>query len=314
MGSRKIRSAYEGRSIQAPGAIRHGSLAGSGPPSRGALEPLPRPELLENKIASQAAELEQLAGDNQILTARHVALKEDLVAARHEAQKLKEHIRSVQNESDIQIRVLKEKIAKMETDIRVGENVKMELQQALTEAQSLVKARQELIIQIQQSSQELEKTRDDVKCLPKLQAELEGLRKEYQRLRVTFQYEKRSNIEQVEQMQAMEKNLIGMAKEVKRLQAEVSSAEKTVPASIGVAPYAGGYMNPDPSYVQPFQGSTTYFDGYGLPAMQMGPGVVEGMIPYGSNTNVPAAIAATGGQAAPSSAWGATYDPSFSQR
>ncbi|XP_038992895.1 protein FLX-like 4 [Hibiscus syriacus] len=106
MDSRKIRSAYEGRSIQAPGAIRHGSLAGSGPPARGALEPLPRPELLENKIASQAAELEQLAVDNHRLVARHVALKEDLVAVRHEAQKLKEHIRSIQNESDIQIRVL----------------------------------------------------------------------------------------------------------------------------------------------------------------------------------------------------------------
>ncbi|XP_038992958.1 protein FLX-like 2 [Hibiscus syriacus] len=203
----------------------------------------------------------------------------------------------------------------MEADIRVGESVKMELQQALFEAQSLVKARQVLIIQIQQASQELAKTRDDVKSLPELQDELEGLRKDNQRLRfnvecclsnqwmevvlmcVTFQYEKRSNIEQVEQMQAMEKNLIGMAKEVEKLRAVVSSAEKTVPAPIGVIPYAGGYMNPDPSYVLPFQGSTTYFDGYGRPVMQMGPGVAEGMIPYGSSTNVPAATAATSGQA-----------------
>ena len=45
---------------------------------------------------------------------------------------------------------------------------------------------------------------------------------------VTFQYEKGSNIEQVEQMQAMEKNLIGMAREVEKLRAEVLSAEKRV--------------------------------------------------------------------------------------
>ncbi|MBA0789963.1 hypothetical protein Gohar_014640, partial [Gossypium harknessii] len=184
MDSRKIRSAYEGRSIQAPSAIRHGSLAGSGPPAtRGALEPLLRPELLENKIASQAAEIEQLARDNHRLTASHVTLREDVVAARHEAQKLKEHIRSIQNESDIQIRVLQEKIAKMEPDIRVGESVKKELQQALIEAQNLVKVRQELIAQIQQASQELVKTRSDVKCLPELHAELEDLRKEHHRLR-----------------------------------------------------------------------------------------------------------------------------------
>lgn len=184
MDSRKIRSPYEGRSIQAPGAIRHGSIAGSGPPAaRGALEPLLRPELLENKIASQAAEIEQLARDNHRLTASHVTLREDVVAARHEAQKLKEHIRSIQNESDIQIRVLQEKIAKMEADIRVGESVKKELQLALIEAQNLVKVRQELIAQIQQAAQELVKTRSDVKCLPELHAELEDLRKEHHRLR-----------------------------------------------------------------------------------------------------------------------------------
>ncbi|XVE98665.1 hypothetical protein REPUB_Repub03eG0126900 [Reevesia pubescens] len=315
MASRQIRSAYEGRSIQMPGVMQHVSLAGSGPSAaRGALEPLPRPELLENKIASQAAELERLAGDNHRLAATHVALREDLVAARQEAQKLKEHIRSIQTESDIQIRVLQEKIAKMEADIRVGESLKKELQLAHIEAQNLVKARQELIAQIQQASQELLKTHADVKSLPELHAELEGLGKEHQRLRVTFQYEKGSNIEQVDQMQAMEKNLIGMAREVEKLRAEVLSAEKRVHAPIGPVPYAGGYMNPEPSYVPPFQGGTTYFDGYGRPVMQMGLGPAEGTIPYGSSAIVPPATAATGSQAVPGLVWGAPSDPSLAQR
>ena len=43
-----------------------------------------------------------------------------------------------------------------------------------------------------------------------------------------MQHEKGSNIEHVEQMQAMEKNLIGMAREVEKLRAEVLSAEKRV--------------------------------------------------------------------------------------
>ncbi|XVF34321.1 hypothetical protein REPUB_Repub18cG0049700 [Reevesia pubescens] len=303
MASRQIRSVYEGRSIQAPGVIRHGTL-----------ERLPPPELLENKIASQAAEIERLAGDNHRLAASHVALREDLVASRHEAQKLKEHIRSIQTESDIQIRVVQEKIAKMEADIRVGESVKKELQQAHIEVQNLVKDRQELMAQLQQASQELMKTHADVKSLPELHAELEGLRNEYQRLRVTFQHEKGSNIEQVEQMQAMEKNLIGMAREVEKLRTEVLSAEKRVYAPIGPVPYAGGYMNPDPSYVPPFQGGSTYFDGYGQPVMQMRLGPAEGLIPYGSSANVPAAAAATGGQAVPGPVWGAPYDPSLAQR
>ncbi|XVE63452.1 hypothetical protein DITRI_Ditri07aG0021900 [Diplodiscus trichospermus] len=228
MASRKILSAYEGRSIQAPGVIRHGPIGGSGSAARGVREPLPPSQLIENKIASQAAEIERLSGDNRRLAATHVALREDLASARHEAQKLKEHIKSIKTESDIQIRVLQEKMVKMEADIRVGDSVKKELQQAHIEAQSLVKARQELITQLQQASQELLKTRADVNSLPELHTELEGLRKEHQKLRATFQYEKSSNIEQVEQMQAMENNLIGMAREVEKLRAEISSAEKRV--------------------------------------------------------------------------------------
>jgi hypothetical protein len=41
----------------------------------------------------------------------------------------------------------------------------------------------------------------------------------------TFEYEKGINMEQVEQLIAMEKNLIGMAREVEMLRAEVLNAE-----------------------------------------------------------------------------------------
>lgn len=48
----------------------------------------------------------------------------------------------------------------------------------------------------------------------------------------TFQYEKSLNIEQVEQMQAMEKNLIAMAREVEKLRVEVFNAENRVHGNI----------------------------------------------------------------------------------
>lgn len=44
--------------------------------------------------------------------------------------------------------------------------------------------------------------------------------------RVAFEYEKGSNIDQVERMHAMERNLISMAREVEKLRAEVLNAEK----------------------------------------------------------------------------------------
>lgn len=43
--------------------------------------------------------------------------------------------------------------------------------------------------------------------------------------RATFEYEKGLNIEQVEQMQAMERNLVGMAGDIEKLRGDVLNAE-----------------------------------------------------------------------------------------
>lgn len=183
-GRRHIPSSFDRRPVQSPGMMRHGPLPGLGhAPGYRLLEPLPRPELLENKIAYQAAEIKQLAGDNHRLAATQVDLRQDLVAAEEEVQTVKAHMRSIQTESDIQIRALLDKIAKKEAEIIAGEVVKKELQKAHIEAHSLVEARQELRIRIRQATDELQKARVEVKKLPDLHGELDSLRQEHQRLR-----------------------------------------------------------------------------------------------------------------------------------
>ncbi|CAK9140291.1 unnamed protein product [Ilex paraguariensis] len=271
----RIPPAYEGRSVQAPGMMRHGTI----PAGRRTMEPL-HPEILENKLAVQTAEIERLAGDNHKLAATHVALRQDLVAAQQEIQRLRAHMRSIETESDIQIRVLLDKTAKMEVDIRAAESVKKELQQANIEAKSLVKARQELTAQIQLATQDLDHVCTDIKNLPEMHAELDSLRQEHQRLRTTFEYEKGFNIEKVQQMQVMEKDLVAMAREVEKLRAEVFNAEKRAHAPNF---YGGPYMNPNPLYAHPMHGSGAYVDSYGRPHT-----VGEGMIPYASGNVVAA--------------------------
>jgi len=44
----------------------------------------------------------------------------------------------------------------------------------------------------------------------------------------TFEYEKSKNVELVDQLKAKEKKLIGMAREVEMLRAEISNAEKRI--------------------------------------------------------------------------------------
>ncbi|CAL5376458.1 unnamed protein product [Camellia sinensis] len=311
-GRRQIPSTFEGRSVQAPGMMRHGPFPGLGPAGHHPMESLPPAEHLENKMAVQVAEMERLAGENHRLAATQVAMRQDLAVAQQEIQRVRAHIRSIQTEADIQIRVLLDKIAKMEVDIRDGESVKKDLHLAHMEAQSLVTARQDLTVQIQQATKELDKAHADLKKLPEMHGELDSLRQEHQRLRqcTTFEYEKGLNMEKVEQMQAMEKNMMGMAREVEKLRAEVLNAEKRARAP---NPYGGPYMHPDPIYPPPVHGGGAYVDSYGRPHGHMGVGVAgEGMIPYaaGPGDAGRAPVPTAGGP----SAWGGVYDAPHPRR
>ncbi|PWA94092.1 hypothetical protein CTI12_AA063140 [Artemisia annua] len=184
------------------------------------------PERGDSKLVGRSAEIERLASDKQKLSASHIALRQELATTLQDIQKLRAHIGSIQTECDLQIRILLEKMAKMEVHIRAGENVKKDLQRAHAEARALVATRQELINQVEQATQELKKARADVEKLPEMNAELDRLTQEHQKLRLTFEHEKSLNNEKATQMELMEKDLVGMAKEVERLRAEIQNAEK----------------------------------------------------------------------------------------
>lgn len=236
---------YEGRSIQAPGMMRHGPVPGAlGPAVHRPLEPLPHPELLEGKIAAQAAEIEGLLRENRRLAENNENMRQQIGANQQELQRIQSHIGSIRTESDIQARGLVEKIRKMEDDIRAGETVKEELLKAHNEAKSLVLTGQELTGDIQRLTEELKKASGDGKRLPELLPELDGLRQEHQKIRAAFEHTKGSNFEQVERMRSMEKNLITLAREVEKLRADVMSAEK----GERVNPYAASYGNPGTGY------------------------------------------------------------------
>ncbi|GAA0150210.1 hypothetical protein LIER_09201 [Lithospermum erythrorhizon] len=243
---RRIPSAYEGRSVQDSIETRVGQLLAGHASS----------EVLENKLAHQAAEINGLAGDNKKLAASHVALKQDLVAAQLEIQKRKEDIRSIRVESDMHIRGLLDRISKFGPDIRAGEGIKRELQEAENEARSLIAANRDLASQIQSASQELEKALTDTKKLPEMTADLESLRQEHQRLRKTFESEKGANMEKVEKMQIMEKDLVDLANEVEKLRDKVLNAERQANAPN----LPNGYITQDPCYPPSLHGGMSYLD------------------------------------------------------
>lgn len=262
---RRIPSIYDARPFQEPGMMRHGPGLSSS--AHRPLEPRVPTDHLEAKLAAQLSEIERLAGDNRMLASSHMALKEDLMASQLEIQKLQAYIKSIETESSIQIRVLLEKIAKMEVDIKAGESVKKEYHQEHMEAQILVKAREELMVLLQQKTKELEKACADIKRLPDMLAELDNLKQEHQRLRTAFQYEKSLNVDKVEKMRVLEKELVGMVREAEMLRTEVLNAENRARAP---SPYPDPVMHSNP--VQPpfIHGNGPFVESYGIPRTHHG--------------------------------------------
>ncbi|XP_010457930.1 PREDICTED: protein FLX-like 4 [Camelina sativa] len=182
------------------------------------------PDILENKIAAQAAEIDRLSSDNRKLASSYVALKEDLTVADREVQGLRAHIRKTETDTEIQIRATLEKIAKMEGMIKNRENIRREVQLAHIEAHRLAREREELASQVKLAVKELKKVCLEAEGLDASSQELERLKEEHQRLRKEFEEEKSGNVEKLEQLKEMERKIIGAVKTIEKLRSEIATA------------------------------------------------------------------------------------------
>ncbi|KAJ6799900.1 protein FLX-like 2 [Iris pallida] len=265
MGSKgRLPPPHVRRPLPGPGML-HPDPFGPGirpPPGGYPFDMLPHPpEIMEQKLATQHVEMERLLTENQRLAATHGVLRRELAAAQHELQRLQEHMGAMKAEQEQHLRGLLDKISKMEADLKASEPVKQELQQAHTEAQSLITTRQELISKAKQLTQDLQRSHGDVQQIPALMSELEGLRQEYQHCRATYDYERKLRIDHYESLQVMEKNYISMVREVEKLRAELTNTTN-LDKSGGSYGNSAGYKENDSS-AQRFVGQNSYEDTYG---------------------------------------------------
>nr|GMD49815.1 protein FLX-like 2 [Ipomoea batatas] len=162
-------------------------------------EMLSHPEIMEQKLATQHAEMQKLAKENHRLAATHGTLRQELAAAKHELQLLHTHIGAMKSEKEQQTT------------------------KARGEAQSLIAERQELILKVQQLGQDLQRTHSNTQQIPLLLSELEALRQEYSHCRATYEYDRKFYHDHIESLKVMEKNYMTMAGEVEKLRAELNN-------------------------------------------------------------------------------------------
>lgn len=229
-----------------------------GPPARGPMPRLipPHPAILEEELEMQHHEIRRLLGENRRLVEDRVALQQELGAAREELRRMNIAIADIRAENEMHLRPLIERNLKMEADLRAAEPLKNEAAQLHAEVKRLTSIRHDLSGQVQILKKDLMKLQVDNKHLPALRAEHEGLLQELMHARAAIDYEKKGGMELMEQKQAMEKNLVSMAREVEKLRAELTTND-VGPWGAGGS-YGMNYGSSDGRFPPP------YGDGYNV--------------------------------------------------
>ncbi|TKW34912.1 hypothetical protein SEVIR_2G337800v4 [Setaria viridis] len=238
--------------LEQPPHLRH--FAGHGHGVGGASGPLPpQPHVvaaLEERLGAEIDEAHALLAQNQRLAATHVALVQEVAAARHELGRTARSLASAQEEGDLRLREVYERSMKMEAELRAVHEMRAELAQVRLDIQNLGAARQELMGQVQGLTQDLARSAEDLQKVSALKAEIQEIKHETQHLRSGIELEKKGYAESYEQGQEMQKNLISVASEVEKLRAEVANAESRSRAvmSAGNQGYVGSYGNPKANF------------------------------------------------------------------
>ncbi|TVU38987.1 hypothetical protein EJB05_12385, partial [Eragrostis curvula] len=213
----------------------------------------PQPHLvaaLEERLGAEIEEAHALLGQNQRLAATHVALVQEVAAARHDFGHTARSLAAAREEGDLRLREVYERSMKMEGELQALDEMRAELAQVRQDIQKLGAARQELMGQVQGLTQDLARSAVDLQQVSALKAEIQEIRHETQHLRSSIELEKKGYAENYEQGQEMQRNLISVASEVEKLRAEVANAEKRSHAavSMGSQGYVGSYGNNKANY------------------------------------------------------------------
>ncbi|KAK4380361.1 hypothetical protein RND71_002223 [Anisodus tanguticus] len=208
---------------------------------------------------------ETLLLENQHLAAAHVALKQDLAAVQQELRFLSSTAATIKTERDAEVREVYEKARKKESDVRIVDELSIEMARVRTDIQNLNADRKELTAKLHEMEDDLVKVRSELQQFPLFKAEIEAVHKEVQRGRAAIDYEKKMHASNLEYSQAMEKHKNTMTSEIEKLHAELANAEKRARAAAAAAAapsnsnhqlaaatptftYSANYGNPETGY------------------------------------------------------------------
>lgn len=184
------------------------------------------PAILEEELEMQYREMQQIISENRLVVDDNTHLQRELATAKDDIHQLEQVIPRLQAEKEVHARELIERGLKLEAELRASVPLNEEVVQLRTEVQHLTSLRQELTSQVKGFTQDVTHLETENKQLTTMRSDIEALHEDLVEARRAFEYERKANEEQFEQKQAMEKNLVSMAREIEKLRAEKLNAER----------------------------------------------------------------------------------------
>ncbi|KAE9451029.1 hypothetical protein RHGRI_026911 [Rhododendron griersonianum] len=221
------------------------------------------PAALEEELEIQHRDMQKILSENRHVMDENMILQRELAAAKDEFRRLDQVIPKLRADREAQVRELIDRGLKLEAELRDVEPLRMEVMQLRAEAQNLNALRHDLSAQVQTLTKDINRAKAEHKQHPLWTLIASGILSSlicpipHNFSRRAFEYEKKSNEEQVVQKQAMEKNLVSMAREIEKLRTEHLSVDRR---SRGLG--AGGYGMSNGSPEMRYAGGA-YGDMYG---------------------------------------------------
>lgn len=188
--------------------------------------PLPiHPAALEEELEIQHRDMQRILSENRHVIDENVMLQRELTAVKEEIHRLGQVIPKLRADGELETRELIDRGLKLEDELRAIEPLRAEVTHLRSESQKLNGLKKDLSTQFQDLTKDIARAKADNKQLNSLKAEVDGLHKELMEARRAIEYEKKANEEQVEQKQAMERNLISIAREIEKLRSEQIGAD-----------------------------------------------------------------------------------------
>ncbi|KAH6766054.1 hypothetical protein C2S52_017037 [Perilla frutescens var. hirtella] len=201
--------------------------------------------LIEDRVAAQSREMETLFIDNQRLAASHVALKQDVVAAKQDLRRLSDAACSVKAERDAQVREVYERSLKLEAEARPNDGLSAELERIRAEIKVLRAEIEHLSKKLKGIEDDIAAAHPELQEFSELKTDIEAMQREIRKGRAAVEYERKMHSTNFELDGVMEKHLISMAREAEKLRSELANAEKRAMAAIVGA---GAAANPGHGY------------------------------------------------------------------